>query len=511
MSAAAIRAAFDDARPFAPVPLNGGHDSPPVWGKPDMSVTKANLAPAVPFPNDVLGDLWPLVADLAAGAGAPVEYVATSMLAVAASLIGGKRWVRAWEQFEQPCILWAAVVGDPSSNKSPGIDAARFPLRAMEDELAEQHKTTLMSFAAVAERAKAERKQWEEKVKQATRDGVATPDMPDAAEAPDAPERKRLVVQDITPEEMAAVLAANVNGTLNLRDELAGWIEGFERYNAGGRTFWLEAYGGRSFTVDRKSNAKPLQVPFNGVSVLGGIQPEKLRDSLLGTSDDGLIARFMWVWPEAIRFSRPSKVADLGRLESLYRRLYQLHRPLSEQVTIPLDPEAVEIFTAWIDENDADVRESAGLYASWAGKARGLALRLSIVLEFLGWADGAGREPQSVSVRSIVNALRLIDDFLKPHARRVFGDAALPPVEKDAAALARFILKGNLERINARNDVQRNSKLPTLKTSQDVDAALEALMDAGWLREAPSRQGDAPGRQKKDYLVNPAVHGGLNG
>ena len=72
MNARSFAALAADARPFAPVPLNGGADSPPAWGKPDMSVTKANLAPAVPFPNDVLGDLWPLVADLAAGAGAPV-------------------------------------------------------------------------------------------------------------------------------------------------------------------------------------------------------------------------------------------------------------------------------------------------------------------------------------------------------------------------------------------------------------------------------------------------------
>jgi hypothetical protein len=217
----------------------------------------------------------------------------------------------------------------------------------------------------------------------------------------------------------------------------------------------------------------------------------------------------MWVWPEAIRFTRPRKVADVARLESIYRRLYGLYRPLSDQVIIPLEPRAADIFEQWIDENDADVRQGAGLYASWAGKARGLALRLALVLEFLGWADGAGREPDTVSVRSIVNALRLIDDFLKPHARRVFGDAALPPVEKDAAALARFIVKERLERVNGR-DVRRDGRLPTLKAANDVEAACEALIEAGWLRDAPSRQGDAPGRQKKDYLVNPAVHGGAN-
>jgi hypothetical protein len=317
-------------------------------------------------------------------------------------------------------------------------------------------------------------------------------------------------VQDSTPEEMASILSGNPNGTLHLRDELAGWLDSFERYSAGGRAFWLEAYGGRPFVVDRKSQTKPLMVPFNGVSVLGGIQPEKLRDSLLGVADDGLVARFMWVWPEAITFRRPRQVADRARLEAVYRQLQQLYRASDDVVVIPLDPAAADIFETWISENDADVREAAGLYASFAGKARGLTLRLSLVLEYLAWADGGKREPTTVSVPSLVNALKLVEDFLKPHARRVFGDAALAPVEKDAAALARYIVKQGSQRINAR-DIQRNSALPTLKRRDDVEAATEALIEANWLREAPSRQGDTPGKQRKDFLVNPAVHGGANG
>ena len=33
------------------------------------------------------------------------------------------------------------------------------------------------------------------------------------------------------------------------------------------------------------------------------------------------------------------------------------------------------------------------------------------------------------------------------------------------------------------------------------------LVDAGWLVPNPSRDGDTPGKQRSDYLVNPAVHG----
>jgi hypothetical protein len=137
-------------------------------------------------------------------------------------------------------------------------------------------------------------------------------------------------------------------------------------------------------------------------------------------------------------------------------------------------------------------------------------LRIALVLRYFGSADGEGREPTTVSVPSLVNALKLVEDFLKPHARRVVVDAALAPVEKDAAALARYIVKQGSGRINAR-DIQQNGALPTFKRRDNVEAATEALMETNWLFEAPSRQGDTPGKQRKDFLVNPAVHGGANG
>lgn len=518
-AAADMQARFADTPPYETNPFEGrpmGRASDAAatdaeWPAPDMSVLRSNLAPAAALPIEVFGDLGSLISDLANGAGSPVDYVAASVLAISASLVGGKRWVQAWEGFEQPCILWTAIVGDPSSNKSPAITAASRPLKPMELELAEQHQAVMLQHAAVAERAKSERKAWEKQVDQATKDCVATPSMPPAAETPDAPERKRLVVQDCTPEEMVAILRANPNGTLHLRDEMAGWIDSHERYSSGGRAYWLEAHGGDPYVVDRKSNqGKPIIAPFNGVSILGGIQPERLRDALLGSADDGLVARFMWIWPDAIPFRRPTKVADRDRLELVYRLLAGLNRSGDDKVYMPLAPDAADLFADWIGGNDTDIQESAGLYASWAGKTRGLVLRLALVLEFLAWADGDNREPRAVSKTAVLKAVALLERYLKPHARRVFGDAALAPVEKHAATLARHIRKTGAQRINAR-DIRRESGLPGLKVAADVDAATDALCEAGWLRMAPMRIGGTPGRASKDFLVNPAVHGGDHG
>jgi hypothetical protein len=482
------------------------------WGTPDMSVLVGGRTPPVSMSRAVFGDLWPLVADLAEGTGSPVDYVGCSLLAVAASLIGSKRRVQPFASaplWRDPPVLWVALVGDPSSNKSPAIDAVVAPLRAIELDYAEAHKLALVAHQAVAERAKAERSRWQDAVKTATRDGASTPGMPPAAELPDDPVRRRLLVQDATPESMCELLASNTNGMLHMRDELSGWLSSFERYSPGGRDFWLEAYGGRSFVVDRKSAKGPVTIPFNGVSVLGGIQPEKLTECLLSTADDGLVPRFVWAWPDPIRYTRPRSVADRGRLDAIYRRLLNLqairgsdgaHQP----ATLMLDAAAGDMFEAWIVENNASVSDSASLQKGFCGKMKGTVLRLALTVELLRWADGGGPEPQHVSAMTLADVLEFVEDYAKPTAQRVFGDAGLPPVERNAAALAKYIRKTGATSINVR-DVRRSAGIPQLKDTDAAEAACAALVEADWLKHGPTRAGVSAGRARKDFAVNPAV------
>ncbi|TCP36535.1 DUF3987 domain-containing protein [Sphingomonas sp. BK235] len=479
-----------------------------------MSILTGGRTTPPTMPTDIFGSLWPLISDLAAGAGAPVDYVAVGVLGAAASLIGAKRRVQPFAttpKWQEPCVLWVAPVGDPSSNKSPAIDAATEPLSLLEHELAQQHKSRLINYQTEQERARAEKAEWQSLVKAATKDGVSTPSMPTAAQEPEEPQRPRLHVKDATPEAMSDILAGNPNGTLHLRDELAAWLTSFERYSPGGREFWLEAYGGRPHVVDRKSNKNgPLFIPFNGVTVLGGIQPEKLRDCLLKTADDGLVPRFLWVWPDPIRYQRPRELADVSQLEQIYRRLLSLEASKGEDGRIEarvilLATDAADVFEAWIRDNDEAVREASSLYKGFVGKLRGMVLRLALVAELLSWAATGDREPTTITLRTIVAVLEFVDDYAKPSAIRVFGDAALPEAERNAAALGRYILKTKAERINAR-DVRRTSGIATLKAVPEVEAATEALTEAGWLRPAPHRNGEAIGRPSKDFLVNPAVH-----
>ncbi len=89
-------------------------------------------------------------------------------------------------------------------------------------------------------------------------------------------------------------------------------------------------------------------------------------------------------------------------------------------------------------------------------------------------------------------------------ALRVYGDAALPEAEHHAARIARRIIKNRPTVVNARK-IRREWRIPGLLISTKIADALDVLIDADILRPAPSRQGDAPGRNRSDFEVNPRL------
>ena len=503
MTAATIQRAFDNADPVS------------LWSLPDMTILNGGRRDPVTMPADLFGPAWPLLQVIAEGVCCAPDYPGMALLTSCASLIGGKRRVRPYttSTWSEPCILWCGVVGDPSARKSPALEQVTAPLRTIEQLKAEDHKDALRSFHEHSEWNKQTRKRWQDEVADAIKNGQAKPSMPDDAAEPEEPHRRRTLTMDSTPEALGPILQGNPQGVLSFRDELSGWLESFERYSPGGREFWLEAYGGRPFVIDRKGSKDPIVIPFNGVSVLGGIQPAKMAAALLSSPDDGLVARFLWAWPEKLpSVRRPRHSADLDRLRLAYERLDGLAWGKDQEgtdvsVDLPLSEAAADLFEEWAASNAQIDQDSSALFKSFVGKMDGAVLRLALVSELIAWAFGDGPEPRSVSERSVAAAATFVDDYAKPMAERVYGDAALPAVERHAALLARYIRKNGFRQINLR-ELKRSphkSRLSALRQGDTMRAAADHLVDASWLMPSPSRDGDNTGRAKLDYMVNPAV------
>jgi len=162
----------------------------------------------------------------------------------------------------------------------------------------------------------------------------------------------------------------------------------------------------------------------------------------------------------------------------------------------------VETFAAEMQNRQST---AAGPLRSVIGKARGQALRLALVLEMLLWcgADSMAPPPAQISPRAFAAARCLIGDYFMPMAERVYGDAAATERERAATTLARSIISARLPELHVRH-LQRNVRLPGLRTAEQVRGAAEVLIDADWLR-APTRGTEFGQRGRIAYAVNPRL------
>lgn len=499
--ATSFKQAYNDTQPANP------------FGPPDWSILEEGRRKAPPLPPEMFGPAWGELQKLASDKGAPDDYVALCWLVVVASLIGAKRRAvpYAGSSWHEPSILWLGLVGDPSHNKSPALDPLLSILRKLEEERADDFEREMTAWRGDCERAKAAFGAYQEAVKTSLKEGLPNPPMPDEAAEPAKPVRHRYIIQDCTPESVGSILAGNPQGALMVRDELAGWLESFDRYNAGGRAYWLEAFGGRSYTIDRKGNADPLRIPYNGVNAVGGIQPGKLAETLLHSTDDGLAARLLFTWPSRRPWSRPSATANLAAFENAARRLDDLAWSYDDtgkrgHVPVLLDDDAADIFDRLQQFYRDQEAEASAKLKSFVGKLSGLTLRLALAAEFAKWAYAGGPEPRTISAATIEAVGDFIASYALPMAERVYGDAALPLVERNAATLARHLKKTRQRSVNARA-LRREDRLPGLREAEAVAEAIDALVEANWLHPEPTRRGGGNGRQSSDYTVNPAIWG----
>ena len=490
---------------------NGTGGGPRV--EPDLEVLECHDRTPPPFPLDVLAPRWAEWCSAAAeGAGAPVDYVAGALLAVAAAAVGAAVRVVAWRGWPEPIALWIALLGSSGQSKSPAIDPFSEVLSRVERVWRREYDAATVEWDQRLAVAKVEHQAWERAAQASLRSGERPPAPP--AEPTDEPRCRRLRVSDTTPEALARVLEHNPHGVLVKRDELAAWLGSFGRYtgaSGGERALWIELYGARDYVADRVSGS--VYVPRAVVSILGTTQPERLESMLLSDCDDGLAARFLWCWPSPMEPKRPHRFVDLDALERalLWLRSFEFlpdERGDLSPTEIPLTDDAADLLQAWRCSHYAASHGAQGFLASALNKGPGVVLRLAGLLALLDVAGTTSPSPTGVSREVLARAIRLWDSYFVPMAVLVYGDAAVPESDRDATTLAGWIERNRPETINARK-LRRSVRLPGLTESARVNSAIGVLVDAGWLAPAGKRAGGTSGRTTSDYMVRPEVYEAL--
>jgi len=508
-SATSASSAFSGHNTSTPS-AQGANDN---WPAPEMSFLIEEKAPPA-FPLEIF---QPLLADwltqTAISKSAPVDYVAATLLTGAASLIGTARRVMPWSGWSEPAILWTILVGSPSAGKSPAMDPVLSVLAKLEGDSLEDHAEALRIFETDKLEAELAKERWVQNAKSAGEEHFATPVMPASAVLPEMPMRKRLLIKDATSEALLAALKGQPKGFLTVRDELAGWFASMDRYSAskgGDRALWLEAYGGRPYTLDRvKNGGEPFYIPSLAISVLGGIQPDRLQSCLLKGDDDGLSARFLYIYPNPAPRQRPQHLADDRIIKQITKKLDALAPDMDENQKpcsriLPLSSDAADIFEVWWQQLLAVAPEN-GRMSGWWGKTQGLCLRIALVLEYLEWAVSPdSMEPTEVSARTIQNAIHFMENYAGPMAERAHGVTSATGYNANTLTLARYIQENGFTEISARS-LQRSGPMRNL-TAKEIKAACFDLVGANWLQAAPIKRGEGMGKNQGRFLVNPAFH-----
>jgi hypothetical protein len=482
----------------------------PVWPEPAARFLRADLPPAPRLPlTEALGPrLAQWVAEAADAKGAPPDYVFAGLLTVAGATIGNSRWVQVWKGWAEPPIIWAMCVGLPSAGKSPALDAVIQPLRKVERPLRTKAQNDLDAWREKADLAALAEKDWKRRAVKTIKAGETPPAKPTDCNFGPVPHVPRLVVNDCTIERLGAIVDRQPRGTLQCRDELAGWLEGMTRYSAGSdRPFWLEAYGGRGFTVERMGR-EPLTVDRLTIGVMGGIQPDRLKSLLFKTDDDGLLARFMPIWPNPVPMKRPGRWTDEALLERLLERLLSLDLLADENgglkpMFVPLTDDAQKL----MDEFRLAVRRweagAEGLLLSFVGKLPGLAARLSLVLCYLDWAAEDDQLPVEIEANQFKRAAELVGNYVLPMARRAYADAAVPLAERSARRLVATIRELQWQRFTTRQVLKLERA--GLATAAELDPALSLLEDADCIRLVEQPAKPQGGRPSRLFIVNPVL------
>jgi len=124
------------------------------WPEPDLRLVEDDRPPASMLADDALPGSWgEWIAADAEARGCPRDYVAAALIASASAWIGNARHVAATPTFCEPPHLWFALVGPPSTGKTPALSPFVAASRAIEREAEPAWQIEKAEHAACAEAA----------------------------------------------------------------------------------------------------------------------------------------------------------------------------------------------------------------------------------------------------------------------------------------------------------------------------------------------------------------------
>jgi len=459
-----------------------------IEGWPDPVVLPDALLPVDSFDADMLPSVFRDYAlDVASRMQCPIEFVAVSIMTTFGGVVGKRCSIypKAHDDWLVVPNLWGALVGRPSTMKSPAITAAT----AGVDGLVKEARS---EFAEACEQAEikgmvydAEKKSFKDAITKAVAGGK---DIPTAKpEKPSQPVEHRYITNAGTVENLIKLLSENENGIIQLRDELMGWIRSMDNPSSqDARSFYLEAWNGTgsSFSYDTMSHGHLCLDTGACVAVLGGVQPSLLAGIVHGaevgnSGDDGMLQRFqLLVYPDKDTTwkycdRKPNNAFSMA-LKTAFKDAVSLSGKLH------FDAEAQPIFINWYSQLMHRLKHEDHLgMESHLSKYPQLMPAIALLIHIAEHAaQGNTTALGEVNKRAALRAVAWCD-FLETHARRIYAMGDRIGVDAAKKVVAQ-VLAGKLSNPFTIGELKRKN-LSGLKGDQVIQS-IEMLEQYGWIK-----------------------------
>lgn len=490
------------------------------WSEPKP--IKTELTPVKELDTSIIPEpLRKWIVDSAYRMSAPPDGIAIAAIVTASSVVGTGCAIRPKRKDDWTVVpnLWGALVDDVSRMKTSQLLQGTAPLKQLEDAANADHAEAIRSYEIESDLYKNQRQGLLSQARAKAADISDLKTVLQGLKEPQKPRWKRYQTNDSSIEKLNELLAENPRGIQIFRDELAGFLSTMEMQgHEADRAYYLEGWNGTGRKTDDRIGRGTIIAPNVCLSILGGIQPDKLDkylyDAAYGMQNDGFIQRFqLLVYPNPTDWKYVDEAPDVEarkRAFEVFERLATMQFTVYGAKQEPGDPfaymqftdEAQRLYVRWMTQHKMkELLEPNALLRQHLSKYGSLMPSLALLFHLIEIADGmtAGM----VTERSAANAVAWCE-YLESHARRIYGLIGSLPL-KAASCLAEKLSAGELTDGFTAYEVRRKG-WRFLKEHDIVKEALDELVDLGWLQE----QRTQPSFQQKAkvmYFINPSVIG----
>jgi hypothetical protein len=401
----------------------------------------------------------------------------------------------------ESCAIYAAVFMDPGERKTPTLKLVKSPLVEAEKLLIQDSRIAIKESVETEQRLS-------DRVKFTRSKCVKAPDNVELQAEYDEAQSElhkfvpvippRLVVGDITPERLAAIMSEQ-RGSVALISDEGGTLKNLAgRYSESGGNLDVvnQGFSGGSVYVDRQGR-EPVVIEHAHLAIVLAVQPDVAREIKGNTEmkDRGFLDRFIVAQPLSSVGNRtletepvPAQVSAQWQdcISALVSQSTELLAQ-GELHTLTVTPDSFDLYRNWWNNTEPRLGELGDLtrYKGWVSKCEGILPRIAALFALI--ENSRATQVQAMHMESALS----LWEYLLGQVQYVFGD----PVTGSTAKVLAAIKDLGTPEITLREIYRKTKTQP-----EQVRADLALLESLGYVRRMPKE-----GTRTDKWQVHPLL------